>query len=313
MQSFPVSAKKLNQRVADESFTVYFRHGRSYIKKRTGKEGSREAMNWLDKCVEVAREAALKAGRLIQDAFYEEKQVDLKNESKDLVTETDRACERIIFDHLTQAFPDYKFLGEEQVSAGESQSVDITDDPTWIVDPLNGTTNFVHKFPFVCVSVALLVRKVPVVGVVYNPILEEVFSATKGRGAYIHNQRIEPSEQKELLHALLATETETTRDISSVDSVTKRLNGLLYRVRSLRMSGSCAMSLCGVACGRLDVFYDMSYRGPWDVAAGALIVQEAGGHIFDPSGKPFDIFSHRICATNSHLKDAVIEALKGFL
>ncbi|KAL2621618.1 hypothetical protein R1flu_001823 [Riccia fluitans] len=265
--------------------------------------------NWLDKCVEVAEEAALKAGRLIQDAFYEEKQVELKNASKDLVTETDRSCEKIIFEHLSQAFPDYQFLGEEQ--AGESQSVDINDSPTWVVDPLNGTTNFVHKFPFVCVSIALMVNRVPVVGVVYNPILEEVFSATRGRGACINKQRMEPSEQKELHRALLATETDTAGDVSSVDAATKRLNALLFRVRSLRMSGSCAMSLCGVACGRLDVFYDMSFQGPWDVAAGALIVEEAGGHVFDPSGKPFDIFSHRVCATNSYLKSAVVEALNG--
>ncbi|KAG6553860.1 hypothetical protein Mapa_004777 [Marchantia paleacea] len=266
-------------------------------------------LEMLNKYVAVAEEAAVMAGKLIQVSFYKHKAVEHKGKV-DLVTETDKACEKIIFEHLSKAFPSHKLLGEEASSL--SGKIDaITDEPTWIVDPLDGTTNFVHSFPFVCVSIGLTIGKVPVVGVVYNPILDELYTATKGGGAFLNGQLISASDQTDIGNALLATEVGTARDAQTVDASTNRINAMLFKVRSLRMSGSCAMNLCGVACGRLDIFYEIGFGGPWDVAAGALIVQEAGGHVFDPSGNPFDIMSHRVCSTNSHLKEAVLDALKG--
>ncbi|GFQ00021.1 inositol monophosphatase 1 [Phtheirospermum japonicum] len=199
----------------------------------------------------VAVDAAKKAGEIIRSGFYETKRVEHKGQV-DLVTETDKACEELIFNFLKQHFPDHKFIGEETTAA--CGVTELTEEPTWIVDPLDGTTNFVHGFPFVCVSIGLTVGRVPTVGVVYNPIMDEV--------------------------------------------------------RSLRMSGSCALNLCGVAAGRLDLFYEVGFGGPWDVAAGALIVTEAGGLVFDPSGKDFDITSQRVAASNSFLKDTFIEALQ---
>ncbi|KAJ6815983.1 inositol-phosphate phosphatase-like [Iris pallida] len=254
-----------------------------------------------------AVEAAKNAGEIIRKGFSEKKNVEHKGQV-DLVTETDKACEDLIFNHLKNKFPEHKFIGEETSAAfGTSE---LTDDPTWIVDPLDGTTNFVHGFPFVCVSIGLTIGKVPTVGVVYNPIFDELFTAIRGYGAFLNGTPIKASSETELVKSLLASEVGTTRDKSTVDATTNRVNSLLFKVRSLRMSGSCALNLCGVACGRIDLFYELGFGGPWDVAAGAVIVQEAGGLVFDPSGEDFDIMSQRIAASNTHLKDKFIDALR---
>lgn len=254
----------------------------------------------------VAVEAAEKAGEIIRKGFYQSKNVEHKG-TVDLVTETDKACEDLIFNHLKRCYPDHKFIGEETSSAFGTS--DLTDDPTWIVDPLDGTTNFVHGFPFVCVSIGLTIGKVPTVGVVYNPIINEMFTAIRGQGAFLNGAPIKASSQDELVKSLLATEVGTKRDKLTVDGTTNRVNSLLFKVRSLRMSGSCALNLCGVACGRLDIFYELGFGGPWDVAAGVLIVNEAGGLVFDPSGTDFDIMSRRVAASNALLREKFVDAL----
>ncbi|KAL6992903.1 Small subunit (SSU) processome component [Sarracenia purpurea var. burkii] len=255
----------------------------------------------------VAVDAAKKAGEIIRKGFYEVKHVEHKGQV-DLVTETDQACEDLIFNHLKQHFPNHKFIGEETTAA--CGVTELTDEPTWIVDPLDGTTNFVHRFPFVCVSIGLTIEKVPTVGVVYNPIMDELFTGILGKGAFLNGNPIKVSSQSELIKSLLGTEVGTKRDKLTVDATTKIINTLLFKVRSLRMSGSCALNLCGIACGRLDLFFETGFGGPWDVAAGAVIVKEAGGLLFDPSGEEFDISAQRIAASNPLLKDAFTKALR---
>ncbi|KAK1268491.1 Inositol monophosphatase 3 [Acorus gramineus] len=171
-------------------------------------------------------------------------------------------------------------------------------------------TNFTCRYPFVCVSIGLTIEKVPTVGVVYNPIIDELFTGIRGQGAFLNGTPIKASSQNELVKALLATEVGTKRDKYTVDATTNRLNSLLFKVRSLRMSGSCALNLCGVACGRLDLFYELGFGGPWDVAGGAVIAQEAGALVFDPSGEEFDITSQRVAASNAHLKELFVDALR---
>ncbi|KAL6520489.1 vacuolar transporter chaperone [Orobanche hederae] len=255
----------------------------------------------------VAMDAARKAGEIIRSGFYETKLVEHKGQV-DLVTETDKACEELIFSLLKQQYPDHKFIGEETTAAcGASE---LTDEPTWIVDPLDGTTNFVHGFPFVCVSIGLTIGRIPAVGVVYNPIMDELFTAVCGKGAHLNGRPIKASSETELVKSLLATEAGIKRDKSTLDATTSRINSFLFKVRSLRMSGSCALNLCGIAAGRIDLFYELGFGGPWDVAAGALIVTEAGGLVFDPSGKDFDITSQRVAASNTYLKDVFIEAFQ---
>nr|ABK21074.1 unknown [Picea sitchensis] len=262
-----------------------------------------ELSGFLSSAVEVAK----RAGEMIATNFYKEKSVEHKGKV-DLVTETDKACEELAFQFLKQKYPEHKFIGEETSAVHGTD--DLTDAPTWIIDPVDGTTNFVHRFPFVCISIGLTIGKVPTVGVVYNPIIGELFTAIRGRGAFLNGSPISSSSQTELGSALLAAEIGTKRDKETVDITTNRINGLLFKVRSLRMSGSCALNLCGVACGRLDITYELGFGGPWDVAAGVVIIQEAGGCVFDPSGDEVNIMSQRIAASNGYLKEEFLDELK---
>lgn len=264
----------------------------------------------LETCLAVAVDVAKKAGQIIKDGFHIAKAVEHKG-MVDLVTETDKACEDLIFTQLKTSFPSHELIGEE--ASSESGIPLLTDAPTWVVDPLDGTTNFVHKFPFVCVSIGLVINKVSVVGVVYNPLLEELFTAIQGQGAFLNGERIYASSQEHIGNGLLATEIGTKRDKHTVDRTTNLINDMLYKVRSLRLSGSCAMNLVGVACGRLDMFYELGFGGPWDVAAGTLILREAGGLVYDPSGGEFDMMSHLIAASNGHLKQSLVDCLVDYL
>ncbi|XP_022142694.1 inositol monophosphatase 3-like [Momordica charantia] len=261
----------------------------------------------LEEYLATAVDAAKKAGEIIRKGFYQTKHIEHKGQV-DLVTETDKACEDFIFNYLKEHHPSHKFIGEETTAA--CGHTELTNEPTWIVDPLDGTTNFVHGFPFVCVSIGLTIGKVPTVGVVYNPIIDELFTGIRGKGAFLNAKPIKVSSQDELVKSLLATEVGTKRDKLTVDATTDRINRFLLKVRSLRMSGSCALNLCGVACGRIDLFFETGFGGPWDVAAGAVIVTEAGGLVFDPSGKDFDITSQRVAASNPILKNAFVEVLE---
>ncbi|XP_020591976.1 inositol monophosphatase 3-like [Phalaenopsis equestris] len=281
----------------------------SFLVARLDFDGQRNMADkyTLAEFLDVAVDAAKNAGEVIRRGFYQTKHVEHKG-LVDLVTETDKECEELIFSHIKKHFPTHKFIGEETSAVlGTSE---LTDDPTWIVDPLDGTTNFVHGFPFVCVSIGLTINKVLILGVVYNPIIDELFTGIRGHGAFLNGNPIKASSQTELLKSLLATEVGTTRDKPTVDATTNRINSLLFKVRSLRMDGSCALNLCSVACGRIDIFYELGFGGPWDVAGGAIILQEAGGLIFDPHGGDFDIMSRRVAASNGHLKDLFVGALR---
>ncbi|GFP99819.1 inositol-phosphate phosphatase, partial [Phtheirospermum japonicum] len=254
-----------------------------------------------------AVDAAKAAGQIIRNGFYETKRVEHKG-LVDLVTETDKKCEELIFEFLKQHFRDHKFIGEETTAA--CGPTELTNDPTWIVDPLDGTTNFVHGYPFVCVSIGLTIERVPTVGVVYNPIMDELFTAIRGKGAFLNGKPIKSKLHSSFLILYCTSGVGINREKSTLDDATDRINRLLFKVRSLRIAGSCALDLCGIACGRIDLFYETGFGGPWDVAAGAVIVHEAGGLVFDPSGKDFDITSHRVAASNPLVKDAFVEALQ---
>eukprot|EP00798_Chlamydomonas_sp_ICE-L_P012607 gene12607-15833_t len=246
--------------------------------------------------MKVATEAAKAAAEVIKAGFSAPKSVEHKG-AVDLVTETDKMAESLVKSIIHEAFPKHLFIGEE-ASADQGYADAITDEPTWMCDPLDGTTNFVHSFPFV------------VVGVVLNPILGELFTASLGGGAQLNGIPIDCSDCSDLGKALVATEVGTTRDEATMDAIFDRIRSLANNVRSLRCCGSCAMNLCGVACGRLDAFYEVGFGGCWDVAAGALIVTEAGGRVLDPAGGPFNVMGRRVLGTNSQLADPITSILK---
>ena len=250
-----------------------------------------------DACLAAAVEAATLAGDEIRAAWSAERAVEYKG-ACDLVTATDKKCEALIFERLQARFPSHVFVGEESVAAADGQIPAIGDEPTWFVDPLDGTTNFVHAFPFSCVSIGLAVNKVPVVGVVLNPILNETFAAVKGKGATLNGSKISASAVSELNKALVATEIGVNRDPATVAAIMGRVQACAETCRSLRATGSCAMNMVGVAMGRLDAFYEIGFGGPWDCVGAAVIVTEAGGVVLDPAGGPFTLDARRVLCGN---------------
>ncbi|KAK9808469.1 hypothetical protein WJX73_009761 [Symbiochloris irregularis] len=261
----------------------------------------------LDHITAAAVVAAEKAGAVIKKAFHLPKSVIHKGKV-DLVTETDKECEALIFGLLKEQYPDHKYIGEEDTAA-QGSAPQLTSAPTWMIDPIDGTTNFVHRFPFVCVSIALVANFQPVVAVVFNPIMEELFTAQRGQGAKLNGQPIRVSDCNDLSSALTATELGTARDSKTFAAVTHRLAVAAEATQSIRCLGSCALDMCCVACGRLDAMYEVGFGGCWDCAAGALIVEEAGGQLLDPSGAPFELMSRRVLATNAHLGAAAAQVL----
>ncbi|CAM9170978.1 unnamed protein product [Hapterophycus canaliculatus] len=202
----------------------------------------------------------------------------------DLVTETDKKAEKAIIERLRASHPDHKFMGEEstfeEAGDGGAADVDTIDaSPTWVIDPLDGTTNFVHGYPFFCVSIALAVDGVPIVGVVYHPVSGDLYTACRGQGAFLNGVKIEVRDARGLGDALVVNNIGAARDDAFIATTLARLGELLRRnVQAIRMSGSAALNMCHVACGKLDCYFEDGYGGPWDVAAGLVI---AGGVVRD--------------------------------
>jgi inositol-phosphate phosphatase/L-galactose 1-phosphate phosphatase len=257
--------------------------------------------------LEVALAAAKEAGAAIAAAWDGARRVELKG-AVDLVTETDKACEAMVLSRIRAAFPDHAFIGEEG-SAEAGFTAALGPGPTWMVDPVDGTTNFVHRFPFSCVSIGLVVGRRPVVGVVFNPVLGELFSAVEGGGAFLNGAPIAVSPTSHLGSAVFATELGTRRDDAFMEAAFGRMRALGQATRGMRCCGSAALNLCGVAMGRLDAYYEVGLGGPWDMAAAVCILREAGGEVLDPAGGPFNLMSRRVLGANAHLGAGVAAVL----
>jgi myo-inositol-1(or 4)-monophosphatase len=247
-----------------------------------------------------AAEIAVEAGSLIRGYFERGVATEYKGDV-DLVTEADRASERLITERLSAAFPGHGIYGEE----GVRQRIDS--EYRWYVDPLDGTTNFAHGFPVFCVSLGLEHRPAGlaagadgelVAGVIYDPTRNELFAAQNGQGAWLNGRRVHVSGTKYLAEALLATgfpsrKRHVSPNIHFYQEFTLRSHGV-------RRAGSAALDLAYTACGRMDGFWEF-YLNPWDTAAGALMVQEAGGSITRFDGAPFRVDSSEVLATNGLL------------
>ncbi|KAK8730713.1 hypothetical protein OTU49_007883 [Cherax quadricarinatus] len=261
-------------------------------------------------CLSVALKLVKQAGDLVRDAIKKKKNIEMKSSAVDLVTETDKAVEKLLITGLSSAFPDHKFIGEESVAGGEKCV--LTDEPTWIIDPVDGTMNFVHSFPYTCISVALWVNKDAEVGIVYNPILEHMFTALKGQGAYLNDEKISASGETDLSKALVFSEMGTSHDPEKVDTVITNITTLLTKVHGFRSVGSSALTIVSVAAGWADAFFH-SGLCCWDSAAGYLILREAGGYICDTKGGPFDLMRRRVlCASTQELAEKIAKLLKQY-
>lgn len=252
--------------------------------------------------LEVALEAARRAGGVLRDGFGVRPEIKYKGEV-DLVTETDERAEETIREVLLGAYPSYGVLGEEGgETAGEG-------DERWIVDPLDGTTNFAHGLPMFAVSIALEKAGEVVLGVVHDPIREETFVAERGRGARLNEEDISVSETEELVRALVVTGFPYERD--EVPEAVELFGRFSVRAQGMRRLGSAALDLCFVAAGRLDAYYERGIHA-WDVAAAGLILEEAGGRITDYRGRPFELDGEEMVASNGPLHPALIELTSEF-
>ncbi|XP_043463170.1 inositol monophosphatase 1-like [Leptopilina heterotoma] len=265
-------------------------------------------MSNTDEYYETVIQLVNEAGMLIKNNINRQKNVLTKSCDVDLVTETDRQVERLLMDGISAKFPDHKFIGEETM-AETNQKIELTVDPTWIIDPVDGTMNFVHKFPHVCISIALLIEKTTEIGIIYNPILDQMFTARKGRGAFLNGKTINVSQETELQSALIMMEMGTSRDPEKTKVLVENITTLTPLIHGTRALGSAALNMCMVAMGGADINYEFGIHA-WDIAAGDLIVREAGGVCIDPAGGTFDIMSRRVlCASTMSLAQKIAKIL----
>ena len=221
------------------------------------------------------------------------------------MTEADHAAQQAIRDYLLRRFPDHQFVGEEGDALKTRPAADAP--PTWIVDPLDGTTNYVHDVPMYCVSIGLMVAGELVVGVVFDPRQQEMFAAAKGQGAWLGDRRISVSKTERLEDALLATGF--SPDVAGLERTLGWWRYFSFRCQSLRRTGSTALNLAYLACGRYDGYWAFDNH-PWDIAAGFVLVREAGGVVTRIDGGPEDCFSPDQIVTNGRIHGLMIESLK---
>ncbi|KAK2859656.1 hypothetical protein Q5P01_004276 [Channa striata] len=247
----------------------------------------------MDHCVEVTK----KAGKMICEALQKDIAVMQKSSPVDLVTETDQKVEQLIISSIKDKYPTHSFIGEESVAAG-APSI-LTDNPTWIIDPIDGTTNFVHRFPFVSVSIGFSVKREIEFGIVYSCIEDKLYTARKGRGAFCNGVPIKVSGQEDISQSLVLTEMGFKSDPGQFKTMLANIQTILtIPVHGIRSPGSAAVNMCLVACGSADAYYHMGIHC-WDMAGGAAVVTEAGGVIMDISGGPFDLMSRRLIVASS--------------
>jgi myo-inositol-1(or 4)-monophosphatase len=258
-------------------------------------------MESMDKLLEFAVHCARESGK-IQRRHYEKHFAIHHKGEINLVTDVDFACQERIIKLIQKNFPKDNIISEEQLNRFDGKA------NRWIIDPLDGTTNYAHGYPFFCTSIAYEVQGNILLGVVYNPIFKELFAARKGQGAYLNGKQIHVSVIGDLKKSLLSTGFPYDIATSAKNNIDHFTN-FLYQAQAIRRDGSAALNLCYTACGRFDGFWEMKLN-PWDLAAGALIVEEAGGRVTNLAGRQFAVYKDNIIASNGLIHQAMVKVLK---
>lgn len=249
----------------------------------------------------TAVKAARRAGFIINRASQDLDRLTVRHKSaNDFVSEVDQAAEQAIIEILLDAYPKHAILAEESGSRGESEY-------QWIIDPLDGTTNYLHSFPQYAVSIALLHKGIPTQAVVYDPVRNDLFTATRGAGAFRNDRRIRVSKRTQLKEALIGTGF-PFRDFTHVDAYLAMFKDMIQKTSGVRRPGSAALDLAYVAAGHLDGFWEIGLS-PWDIAAGALLVTEAGGLVGDFEGNETYLDSGNIVAGNPKIFAQVLQTI----
>ena len=256
----------------------------------------------LQTLLDIATLAAQAGGAVLKSYLGNLTEIQEKGRSGDLVTEADKASEAAILAVLNRHVPEHGILTEESGKLGNTTSQYL-----WAIDPLDGTTNFAHQYPFFSASVGLLINGIPQVGAVYDPFHDELFQAAKGLGATCNNRLISVSKPDTLAKSLLVSGFAYDRR-ETADNNYAEFAYLTHLTHGVRRSGSASVDLAHVACGRLDGYWERGLS-PWDMAAGIVLVQEAGGKVTAYDGSPFQMNTGRILATNGYLHDSLSGAL----
>jgi myo-inositol-1(or 4)-monophosphatase len=255
----------------------------------------------------TAVESVIRAGEIQMAHVGHDLHVDKKG-AIDLVTEIDLRVEREFRALIAARFPDHVVLGEEFSDVEQRREVA---DYCWVFDPVDGTTNYAHGLPIFCSSLALEIRGVPSVAAIYDPSRQELYTAERGEGAWLNGAPLRVSSATTLIDSLLCTGFPYSVQ-HDADALVGLFAEFLKVSRAVRRLGSAAIDLCYVAAGRLDGFWEQSLH-PWDVAAGALIIQEAGGRVTDLTGGPYSSRAGNLVASNGRIHDAMVEVIRGFM
>lgn len=254
----------------------------------------------LNEALNFAIATAQEAGTVLRDYYRSGVTVKYKGEI-DLITEADHASEALILGRIRSAYPDCAILSEESGASTNSSPY------VWIADPLDGTTNFAHGLPIFSVTLALLVNGVIEVGATYDPIYDELYTAQRGQGAFLNGERLHVSAVPTLDKALLVTGFPYDRRTNPNNNI-KQFTDFSLQAQGVLRLGSAALDLAAVAAGRLDGYWEFKIN-PWDIAAGVLMVTEAGGQVTMPDGSPLDLFARQIVASNGLIQNEMIQVL----
>ncbi|MDB9527215.1 inositol monophosphatase family protein [Oscillatoria sp. CS-180] len=258
----------------------------------------------LQRYLEIATEAALAGGGVLQSYWGKLENIEQKGRPGDLVTEADKAAEAAVLDVIRRHLSDHPILAEESGAIGE-----LANSPfLWAIDPLDGTTNYTHQYPFSAVSVGLLIDGYPRVGAIFDPFHEDLFRAAQGQGATLNRQFIQVSKTSKLADSLLVTGFAYDRR-EQVDNNYAEFCHLTHLTQGVRRGGAASLDLAYVACGRLDGYWERGLS-PWDLAAGVVLVEEAGGQVTAYDETSFDIQSGRILATNGRIHTILSQVLQ---
>ena len=254
-------------------------------------------LQWKSFAVDLAR----KSGLLLKEKFNQTHEVHYKGDIN-IVTEADKMSEDLIMDSISHQFPDHGILSEESPAVTGAGKI------RWIIDPLDGTTNYAHSYPVFCVSIALEIEDKIVLGVIYDPMRDDMFVATRGKGVFLNEKKIAVSSVKNLSRSLLATGF--PYDIrESKENNLDYFNAMAIKVQAIRRAGAAALDLAYLAAGRFDGFWELKLK-PWDTAAASLMVEEAGGVISEINGDKWHLQSPHILASNGLIHEQMIKVLR---
>ena len=252
--------------------------------------------------LDVATEAAMTAGVILEDLVDKLEKIEEKGRPGDLVTEADKKAEATVLNILKKRVSNHQILAEESGKIGDNDS-----DYLWVIDPLDGTTNYAHGYPASAVSVGLLWQEKPIVGAVYNPFNKELFRGSKGLGATVNYRPIKVSQTDQLSNSLLVTGFAYDRR-ETKDTNYPEFCYLTHLTQGVRRGGSASLDIANVACGRLDGYWERGLS-PWDIAAGIIILEEAGGKVTAYDESPLKLESGRLLATNGKIHHSLSQAL----